>query len=106
MSSDNSSPLVEEIPASLCTSEQVVNWSEYGLRDPVDLDELLDYKHGLAICHENETITCISPRGYGEIPLLNGDRDSLLLEFGETNPSMEIVGETDEDIVKTAEGRR
>ena len=102
-----SPPLLEEIPSSVREFEQVARWCSWMigptcrlLRDPLNLHELNQYKHALAIWRDNGTLTYVSPCGNDDFPSL--DQQFLTLNFRNTGLVLDTVGATDDAIAETA----
>lgn len=108
-SQNNSYALLEVIPASERTPEQVACWRIQGeaptfklRRDPNNLEELNTLERATAIWRENNTLTYVTPRGNNDFH--SSDERSLSLMFIETQIGLQmtIVGTTDKDIAQTA----
>lgn len=109
---EDDSLLLGIIPSFRRTPEQVARWDEVGesptfklLRDPINLQELNQYNHEIAIWRENRTLTYVSP-----FRVNDDDHNSpyekrrmLSLKFGHNSPRLHIAGETDDSVAETAE---
>ncbi|GAX18837.1 hypothetical protein FisN_26Hu139 [Fistulifera solaris] len=71
------------------------------LRRPVNLQEFNPYGR-LVIWRENGTLTYVVPAGDTFVPDPIDDTDGLIIEFGDNNPSLHIIGKTEDAIVETA----
>ena len=64
--------------------------------------ELNQYGHGLAICHDNETLTYVTPRGSGRDDYPKHGTRCLILCYYGVGLRLHIVGARDEAVAETA----
>jgi hypothetical protein len=103
---DDTSLLLGMISYSLRKPEQVAEWEKAGasptyklLRQPKNLEELIDGEHGIAIWRDNGTLTYVSRLGIDE----SSQRDrSLTIVLGSNNAVLQIFGDSDDVICETA----